>query len=355
MKGAGKEMVARNVFAVLTAAVVSGCAVAENPAVTLTANDLKLTGENARLARLGKVPATTVPTPHRKESSVHKRIVKDYAAAPEHPVVLFGDSLTDNWRGRRFAPMKEEFAAVNAGICGDRIPDLLWRIEDMLPALSAKPPRVATFLIGTNDIGMNIANAEEIAAGMKHLVEVLRKACPETKIIVFAIPPRAVPQDLRALPFTAPINRLYRGLADDKTVFFFDFSSLLTDRHGANVLPEFYEGDRLHFSDKGYAEVVTPFVAGAIRLVQSPATPADYIHRIGLWRDYLELRRDTALRNHALEELWKNEWFIYDLPRSLMKEFAALEKDPNYVPQLPEECLRQNREEGLPKEFGGLR
>ena len=180
------------------------------------------------------------------------------------------------------------------------------------------------------------------------MISCFRKACPETKIIVFAIPPRAVPQDLRALPFTEPINRLYRGLADDKTVFFFDFSSLLADRHGAYVLPEFYEGDRLHFSDKGYAEVVTPFVAGAIRLVQSPATPADYMHRIGLWRDYLELRRDTALRNHALEELWKNEWFIYELPRTLMGEFDALKNDPGHVPQLPPEYLRQGREEGLP-------
>lgn len=315
--------------------------------VGLTKNDLNLTGESARLARVGKTPATTVATPRRKGSSSHARIVKDFAAAPERPVVLFGDSLTDNWRGKRFEPMKAEFAAVNAGICGDRISDLLWRIEDMLPALAAKPPRVATFLIGTNDIGMN-AGAEEIAAGMWHLVEVLRGACPETKIVIFAIPPRGVSHDPRVLPFAEPINRLYRPLADDKTVFFFDFSALLTDRHGATVLTELYEGDRLHFSDRGYAEVIAPFVAGAIRLVQSSTLPADYLHRIALWRDYLELRRDTARKNHALEELWKNEWFLYELPRTLLAEFEALKKDPAHVPQLPPEYLRQGSEEGLP-------
>jgi len=332
----------------LVGMVFSGLAGTRPPSVGLTANDLRLTGETARQARVGMTPSTMVATPPRKTSVVHERIVRDYAAAPEHPVVLFGDSLTDNWKGKRFAAMREEFAAVNAGLCGDRISDLLWRIEDMLPALKAKPPRVATFLIGTNDITMK-SNAEEIAAGMRHLVEVLRAACPETKIVLFAIPPRAVAHDPRPLPFIAPINGLYREIADDRSVFFFDFSCLLTDRHGAAVLSEYYEGDRLHFSDKGYAEVVTPFVAGAIRLVSSPKTPADFTRRLALWRDYLELRRATALANQALEELWKNEWFLYELPQSLLKEFAAMKGDPDYIPQLPEECLRQGSQEGLPE------
>lgn len=334
-------------LAALGVAIFSASAFSTETAIELTENDLKLTGEAAYRSRVGKTPSTLAPSPLRKDSGAHRRIVNDFAAAPDGPIVLFGDSLTDNWRGEGFAPMKSEFGAVNAGICGDKIADLLWRIEDMLPALSAKQPRVATFMIGTNDISKD-SNAEEIAAGMRNLVEVVRKNCPQTKIIIFAIPPRGVPHDLRPLPFVGPINRLYRKLADDKMVFFFDFTALLTDLHGFAVKSEYFEGDKLHFSKKGYAEVVTPFVAGAIRLVLSPKTPEWYARRIGLWHDYLELRRVTALRNQSLEELWKNEWFLYELPQSLLKEFAAMKADPAYIPQMPEEYIRQGAGEGLP-------
>ena len=318
--------------------------------IVLTANDLKLAHETDRLARMGRPPATTVPDPRRKGSAGHRRILADFAAAPEHPVVLFGDSLTDNWRGgKRFALMKEEFAAVNAAICGDRIADILWRLGEMREALAAKPPKIATFMIGTNDLGDS--GTEEIAAGMKNLVKVYRGICPSSKVIVFAIPPRAWGHDLRPLPFVAPVNLLYRELADGEDVFFFDFSFLLTDRHGATVLSDLYEADKLHFSDRGYAEVLTPFIGGAIRLVLSPTTPAGYLRRIDRWRDYLEKRRDLALKNHALEELWKNEWFIYELPRTLLGEFGKLKADRIYVPEMPPEYLRQGREEGLPEGF----
>lgn len=323
--------------------------------VTLTEDDMKRTGEAGRLARVGKPSATTVPSErHKKGSSSHQRIVKAFAAAPEHPIVLFGDSLTDNWRGKRFEYMATNFPVVNAGICADRIEDVLWRLNDMLPAMKAKPPKLVTFMVGANNMGDRYT-AEDVCEGQRNLVRIVRENLPAAKIIVFAIPPEAVCHDPHPKPYCAAANRLYRTIADDENVFFFDFSELLVDKHATTLLTDLYTGDRVHFTDKGYAEVITPFIAGAIRLVLSPNRPKDYTRRIGMWREYLEARLRLATRNQSTEERWRNEFFLYDLPRSLMKEFAALEKDPNYVPQLPEECLRQNREEGLPKEFDGLR
>ena len=331
--------------------LVTCCATAQGGGgVSLTETDMKLTGEAARLARVGQTPSTCILDVRRQGSGRHKQIVKDFEAAPQDPVILFGDSLTDNWRGKRFDYMRESFSAVNAGICGDRVEDVLWRLTDMLPALKAKPPKVLSFMIGTNNLNMN-SSAEDIFEGVRKLVGIVRENCPSTKIIVFAIPPRGVSHNTYALPFPEPVNRLLRGLADGEHVFFFDFSALLVDKHNAYIMPEFYENDRLHFSDKGYAEVLTPYIAGAIRLVCAKNLPAGYTARLDLWRDYIEKRLDMARRNNALEELWREEYLLRDLMSSMLNEFAELEKDPDHVPQMPPEFIRQDKEEGLPKEL----
>lgn len=301
------------------------------------------------------VSATTIPDPLRKGAPRHAQIKKAYAAAPRNPVVLFGDSLTDNWRGARFAYMATNFPVVNAGICGDRIEHLLWRIEDMSGLLASNPPSVATFLIGTNNLKLG-TTAEDILLGVRRLVKTLRTTCPETKIIVFAIPPRAFPWRKRHLDFTDCANILLSTFApcrgkEDKGVSFFDFSPLLLDADGVLIRPEYYENDALHFSDKGYAEVVTPFVAGAIRLVTAKNLPPGYIAQMGDWAMYLKGRFYDADYHFALEEQLAFETHHAALPAHWMKVFAKLAADPGYTPEMPDEYLRMEREEGLPDAF----
>ncbi len=296
-------------------------------------------------------PATTIPNPARKGNARHGQIKKAYADVPAHPVVLFGDSLTDNWRGGRFTYMATNFPAVNAGICGDRIEHLLWRIQDMHDLLTNNPPAVATFWIGTNNFTFD-ADPSDIGRGIANLVATLRADCPDTKIIVFAIPPRGFVSRKKALPFpdaTNPHIASHVGSlqqAGDDKVFYFDFSALLQD--GDAIRPEYYENDKLHFSDKGYAEVVTPFVAGAIRLVTAKNLPPDYMRKMALWENYLRERREMTEWNFALEEMLACETHLADLPAHWMKVFSKLAADPDYTPEMPAEYLRQAREEGLP-------
>ncbi len=301
------------------------------------------------------VSSTTIPNPLRKGSSIQEQIKKAYAAAKPHPVILFGDSLTANWRGARFTYMATNFPVVNAGICGDRIEHLLWRIEDMSGLLASNPPSVATFLIGTNNLKLGVT-AEDILLGVRRLVKTLRTTCPETKIIVFAIPPRAFPWRKRHLDFTDGANAMLSTFAprrgkEDKGVSFFDFSPLLLDADGVLIRPEYYENDALHFSDKGYAEVVTPFVAGAIRLVTAKNLPPGYIARMGDWAMYLKGRFYDADYHFALEEQLAFETHLAALPAHWMKVFAKLAADPGYTPEMPDEYLRMEREEGLPDAF----
>ncbi len=296
-------------------------------------------------------PSTTIPNARRKGSPRHAQIKKAYAAAPPRPVILFGDSLTDNWRGARFAYMATNFPVVNAGICGDRIEDLLWRMEDMRDLLTNNPPSVATFLIGTNNFGFE-SDPLAIRHGISKLVADFRAICPETKIVFFAIPPRGFAWRKVAIPFPAKTNPYLlwgvwnRWEKNDNDIFFFDFSELLLD--GSAIRPEYYERDCLHFSDKGYAEVVTPFVAGAIRLVTAKNLPHDYMWKMALWEKYLRDRRDVTEWNFALEEMLACETHLAALPVHWMKVFSKLAADPDYTPEMPDEYLRQEREEGLP-------
>ena len=296
-------------------------------------------------------PATVVPNPRRKGAMRHVQIKKAYAAAAPHPVALFGDSLTDNWRGARFTYMATNFPAVNAGICGDRIEDVLWRLEDMRELLTNNPPSVATLLIGTNNFSFEF-DPLSIRLGIRKLVETLRSICPDTKIILFAIPPRGFTGRREALPFPAMTNPYLQGVVWDRwrngddNVFFFDFSGLLLD--GDVVRPEHYERDKLHFSDRGYADVVTPFVAGAIRLVTARNLPPDYMRKMALWEKYLRDRREATEWNFALEEMLACETHLAALPRHWMKVFSKLEADPHYTPEMPDEYIRQESGEGLP-------
>ncbi len=297
-------------------------------------------------------PSTTIPNPLRKTAVRHAQIKKAYAAAPPHPVVLFGDSLTDNWRGSRFAYMTTNFPVVNAGICGDRIEHLLWRLEDMRDLLTNNPPSVATFLIGTNNLGLG-ANPKDVALGVEMLLKTLHALCPETKLVVFAIPPRGFPWRVKPLPFPGVANSYLSSYVKDRhdkvfdEVFFLDFSELLLDASGA-IRPEYYERDALHFSDRGYAEVVTPFVAGAIRLVTARNLPSSYKDRMEAWEEYLSVRLVHSKWNFATEEMLACETHLAALPRHWMKVFSKLEADPDYTPEMPDEYVRQESGEGLP-------
>lgn len=288
------------------------------------------------------------PDPARKNNNRHKSIKKDYSNAGKNPVMLFGDSLTDNWRGKRFERMKEIFGAngiVNGGICGDRIEHLLWRVEDMAELLKANPPSVAVFFIGTNN-GGNIAR--EICTGMNNLICTFREYCPQTKIVVLGLAPRGMGYNNRGVPYIDFVNHYYRTLANWKDVYYYEFSDDLMNPIDRSLKMEYYEKDALHFSDKGYAEVLTPHIAGVVKLLLSPKTPSDFFLKMALWNDYLVVRHLAAMKNQNLEELLCCEIHLNSLASFWRKTMESILKDPSFVPTMPEEYLRQEKEEGFP-------
>ena len=171
-------------------------------------------------------------------------------------VIFLGDSITHGWEGQK--AWKEsfgEFNPVNLGIGGDQTGHVLWRITEG-KELEHLNPKAAVIMIGTNNTGGH--SAEQIAGGIKAIVEELKKQKPHMKILVLGVFPRAsgtkgdksVPPEKLNKKIPA-INAIISKLDDGKMVFYKDIGKeFLTEDGGMSreVMPDY-----LHLSGKGYA------------------------------------------------------------------------------------------------------
>lgn len=208
-------------------------------------------------------------------------------------VIFLGDSITQGWEGQK--AWQEHFGSfkpVNLGISGDQTGHVLWRITEGHELDNLKPKAVV-IMIGTNNTGGH--SAEQIAGGIKAIVEELKKQKPGMKILVLGVFPRGSGGDaerslekisegvkpineelkkdkpdvqklnvlLRSLEQqkgTIPaaklnkkigeINAIISKLDDGKTVFYKDIGKEFLDQHGG--LPGDIMPDYLHLSAKGY-------------------------------------------------------------------------------------------------------
>ena len=208
-------------------------------------------------------------------------------------VIFLGDSITHGWEGQK--AWQEHFGSfkpVNLGIGGDQTGHVLWRITEGHELDNLKP-KAAVIMIGTNNIGGH--TAQQIAGGIKAIVEELKHQKPHLKILVLGVFPRggsgdaersleqiaegikpineelkkekpdlkrlnALVQSLGQLKGTIPaaklnkkigeINAIIANLDDGKTVFYKDIGKEFLDQNGGlsgEIMPDY-----LHLSAKGY-------------------------------------------------------------------------------------------------------
>ncbi len=208
-------------------------------------------------------------------------------------VIFLGDSITNGWEGQK--AWQEHFGAfnpVNLGIGGDQTGHVLWRITDGHELDNLKP-KAAVIMIGTNNTGGH--TAEQIAGGIKAIVEELKKQKPDIKILVLGIFPRggsndaersveqiaegikpineelkkenpdikrlnvllkSIEQNKGTIPAAklnkkiGEINAIVSKLDDGKTVFYKDIGKEFLDQNGGlsgEIMPDY-----LHLSPKGY-------------------------------------------------------------------------------------------------------
>ena len=169
----------------------------------------------------------------------------------EYDVVMVGDSITHRWEreggeGRElFAEIRKTYRILNLGYGGDRTQHVIWRMEN--GELEGYKAKLFTVMIGTNNKDENPVG---IAAGVKRIIDVIRKKHPESKIALMPIFPRgAKPDDPRRVA-NEKVNAIIKDYADGQTVIWFDFGNKFLEPDG--TLTKRVMNDLLHPNETGY-------------------------------------------------------------------------------------------------------
>lgn len=213
--------------------------------------------------RDAKSEATTTPVPRtdkgwvQRQEKLNARVQKHQNAQ----LLFIGDSITHAWETGGKEVWQQYYKkrhSVNLGIGGDRTEHVLWRLDH--GNLDGLHPKLAVLMIGTNNSGSN--TPEEIADGVKAIVEKLRTKVPECKVLVLAIFPRGANPSDRLRKVNTAANELIAKLADDQHVFYLDIGPKFLGPDGTlskEIMP-----DLLHPNAKGYeiwAQSIEPTVA----------------------------------------------------------------------------------------------
>ena len=210
---------------------------------------------------------STTPTPRHRFSEPYNGWHKRYDAKRKQiadaknqiDVVFIGDSITHGWENRASMEiLKKHFPQheiLNLSHAGDRTEHQLWMAGEsgfLQPSGAYKGinPKLIVVLIGTNNIGHRTAGPEATAAGIKLIVEALRKNCPEAKILLFGVFPRAQNPDHVFRGQVKEINQIICTLADGENVFYEDIAGKLLEKDGTlskKIMPDY-----LHLSPAGY-------------------------------------------------------------------------------------------------------
>jgi len=204
---------------------------------------------------------TTYPMPRIEWLQQVKANLNDSRATPGSIKMVFdGDSITAGWPNRARQIWVERFAKLgtfNFAMPGDGTQHLLWRLSQGQG--EGLHPRLIVLMIGTNNTSKN--SAEEIAAGIKKIVEAYRTRLPEAAILLLGIFPRGEKPADPARDKIAKVNAIISALGDGKRVIYMDLTAKFLDADGMisrEIMPDF-----LHPSPKGYeiwADAIQPIV-----------------------------------------------------------------------------------------------
>ena len=206
-------------------------------------------------------------------SRVKKNNEEAAKVADKVQLVFDGDSITDGWHKAGQQIWLERYAKLGAfdfGISGDRTENVLWRLSQ--GQLNGIHPKLVLLMIGTNNLKSN--TNEEIAEGVKAIIEQYRKLCPDSVILLQGIFPRGNEATDPSRTRIKEINKIIATYADGKNVRFLDFGDKFLEADGTmspEVMPDF-----LHPSAKGYqiwADAIQPVIDQCFPPVKSVPNP----------------------------------------------------------------------------------
>ena len=176
-------------------------------------------------------------------------------------LVFLGDSITHFWEDRgkdQFAEITNEFSVLDLGYAGNNTETVIWRLKDA-GELDGYTAKVVMVMIGTNNAVTD--TPEEIAAGVRAVLDVIREKQPEAKILLLPIFPRGADKTDKYRVKNEIANRTLKTFADGKDIFWCDFNEKFLKEDG--TLPKELFPDLLHPNDAGYRiwrEAVMPYL-----------------------------------------------------------------------------------------------
>ena len=202
--------------------------------------------EKENSVKPGKTSTTTPIPPKGMESSAESCFAKR-AKLGGIDLVFLGDSITAGWWKHKelWEKYYGKMNAANFGRGGDRVQNVLWRVQNGdADGYSAK---VVVLMIGTNN--MNDNTEDEIAAGIKNLIGVIKKKQPKARILLLGVPPGNSPAS-KGMKKRDAVNDRISKFEDGTTINYFNLRNIFLDSEGNPVSGVFT--DSLHLDSKGY-------------------------------------------------------------------------------------------------------
>ncbi|TAE75411.1 MAG: acetylglucosamine-6-sulfatase [Verrucomicrobia bacterium] len=198
---------------------------------------------------------------------------KTLARQGGHELVFVGDSITQGWESHGKAVWDKYYAsrkALNLGYSGDRTEQVLWRLNN--GELENVDPKLFVLMIGTNNTGHRKDPAEQTAAGIRQIVDLLRKERPNAKILLLSIFPRAEKPDAPQRLLNDAINHIIKDFADGTQVRWLDLGPAFLAPDGS--LPKAIMPDFLHPQAPGYEIWAKSMEKEIAALTGTPEIPA---------------------------------------------------------------------------------
>ena len=165
-------------------------------------------------------------------------------------VVFLGDSITHGWEGQGrevYKKLCEDYKILNLGHSGDRTEHLVWRFLN--GELEGYKTKMFMLMIGTNNGG---DSAEDVAAGVKRIIEICQEKHPEAKMLLLPIFPRNDNARNNHRIKNEKTNEIIKTYADGDKVIWCDFNDKFLEPGPDKVLPRSLMPDLLHPNHDGY-------------------------------------------------------------------------------------------------------
>jgi N-acetylglucosamine-6-sulfatase len=197
------------------------------------------------------VPASRLSDDGWKERQQEKQKTVRTPESADAEIVFIGDSITQGWEGAGQRVWTDFYAArgaINLGFSGDRTEHVIWRLFNS--DLANLQPEKVVVMIGTNNTGHRMQDAEETAMGIERITEILDHRWPRAEILLLGVFPRGEQPDDPKRKLNQAINQRIAALDGVRRITYLDIGSTFLQDDGtisSNVMPDF-----LHLSPHGY-------------------------------------------------------------------------------------------------------